>query len=465
MDNVRVLVLDKQKQPLMPCSSARARQLLRDGKAAVFRSYPFAIILKDRSEGHVQPMSVNVDPGSKTTGVALVAQFATGLAAIWALHIGHRGQQIKSALDSRRGIRKSRRNRKTRYRAARFSNRTRPKGWLAPSVRSQVHNVETWVKRLMRFVPITSANVETVHFDMQMMENPAIAGTDYQQGSLFGWELREYLLYRHQHTCAYCDGLTGDSVLEKEHIVPRALGGSNRLANHVISCRTCNEDKGALHPNAWAQLCMQRGDKLNQTRYQNMQRILAGYRPTLKDAAAVNASRYAVGGVIKHFIADTQFWSGGRTKKNRSEQHYQKDHWIDAACIGDKGSAVELLCSNILIANAKGHGSRQMCRVDKYGFPRTKAKTCSVVNGFKTGDMVVAIVPTGKKQGIHSGRVAVRKNGFFNIQSKTGVVQGVSHKHCRIIQRSDGYNFTYGAAIPPTTDSKNSVAVSLPSIR
>jgi hypothetical protein len=103
-----------------------------------------------------------------------------------------------------------------------------------------------------------------------------------------------------------------------------------------------------------------------------------------------------------------------------------------------------------------------MCRVDKYGFPRTSAKTTSVVHGFKTGDMVAASVPTGKKQGVHVGRVAVRSSGSFNVQTHNGVVQGLSHKHCRILQRSDGYNFTYGAAIPPTTDSKNSVAVSLP---
>lgn len=442
---MRVLVLDNQKQPLMPCSNARARQLLRDGKAAVFRRYPFTIILKHTSGGNAQLVSLNIDPGSQTTGIALVADYLRGHCAIWALHINHRGLQIKSALDSRRGIRRSRRNRKTRYRAPRFLNRTRTKDWLPPSLMSRFYNVETWLKRLIRFAPIADANVETVRFDMQIMENPAIAGTDYQQGSLFGWELREYLLYRHKHTCAYCDSLTGDPVLEKEHVMPKALGGSNRLANHVISCRTCNEDKGALHPGTWAKQCAERGGKLNTKRDNNMRRILAGYRPSLKDAAAVNATRYAVSNVVKRLISNTAFWSGGRTKKNLSEQGYPKDHWIDAACVGEKGNSVLLLCGTVLIADAKGHGSRQMCRVDKYGFPRTGAKTSSIVNGFKTGDMVVASVPSGKKQGMYSGRVAVRRSGFFNIQT-TGVVQGISHKHCRIIQRNDGYKLNYGAA-------------------
>lgn len=432
----------------MPCSNARARQLLRDGKAAMFRRYPFTIVLKERQGGDTQPISLNVDPGSKTTGVSLVADYQRGPCALWALHIGHRGQQIKSSLVSRRGIRQSRRHRKTRYRASRFSNRTRSKGWLPPSVMSRVHNVETWAKRLLRYVPISDANVETVRFDMQLMQNPSIAGVDYQQGSLFGWELREYLLYSHNHTCAYCDGISRDPVLEKEHIIPRALSGSNRLANHVISCRTCNQDKGGLHPNAWAQLCTQRGDKLNMERAKNMQRILAGYRPSLKDAAAVNATRYALGAVIKRLIANTQFWSGGRTKKNRADQGYPKDHWVDAACLGEKGNAVSLLCDTVLVANAKGHGSRQMCLVDRYGFPRTTAKISSVVHGFKTGDMVLAIVPTGKKKGVYVGRVAVRISGSFNVQTSSGVVQSISHKHCRIIQRNDGYKFNYVTAYP-----------------
>lgn len=338
---MRVLVLDNLKQPLMPCRPARARALLREGKAAVFRRYPFTIILKDRQGGETQSVSLNVDPGSKTTGIALVALFKRGYAAIYGQHLIHRGQQVRSALESRRAIRRSRRSRKLRYRQPRFLNRTRSKGWLPPSLMSRVHNVETWAKRLSLLTSITSANVETVRFDTQLIENPKVSGKEYQQGSLFGWELREYLLYRHQHRCAYCSGLTKDMVLEKEHIIPKVLGGSNRLANHVISCRTCNEDKGKFHPNAWMALCQQRGDKLNLMRAKQMKRILDGYRPSLKDAAAMNATRYAIGGCIKAIIPDTGFWSGGLTRKNRAEQGYSKEHWIDAASVGLNGKSVD----------------------------------------------------------------------------------------------------------------------------
>lgn len=232
---MRVFVLDKQKQPLMPCQPARARQLLQHGKAAVFRCHPFTIILKERTGGILQPIALNVDPGSKTTGIALVAEF----------------EQSK---------------------------------------------------------------------------------------------------------------------------------------------------------------------------------------------AAISATRYAVGRVIANLIEDTRFWSGGRTKKNRTDQGYPKDHWIDAACVGQTGNDVRLSVENVLQVRAQGHGSRQMCRMDRYGFPRTSAKAKRSVHGFKTGDIVKAQVPKGRKQGTHIGRVAVRSSGSFNV-THTTTVQGISYRYCRKLHACDGYNY------------------------
>ena len=164
----------------MPCTPARARMLLRGGKAAVLRRYPFTIILKARTDGDLQPIKLKADPGSKVTGVALVADYAKrGKTVVWAMNLQHRGRAIKDALDSRRGIRRGRRNRKTRYRASRFDNRTRPDGWLAPSLMSRVYNVMTWGLRLQRFTPLRSVAVETVRFDMQAMVNPEISGVEY----------------------------------------------------------------------------------------------------------------------------------------------------------------------------------------------------------------------------------------------------------------------------------------------
>jgi len=157
----------------------------------------------------------------------------------------------------------------------------------------------------------------------------------------------------------------------------------------------------------------------------------------------MNVIRFKVVENLKQFHLPIELGSGGLTKYNRTKQNLPKDHWIDAACIGNIGSSV--IIHNRLIPlhiKAIGRGSRQMCRVDQYGFPRTKAKIKGSVYGFKTGDLVKAIVVKGKKQGTYQGRLAVRENGYFNITTKTGVVQGISHKVCRLLQKNDGYQYS-----------------------
>ena len=182
----KVFVLDTNKKPLTPCRPKRARQLLKEGKAAVFRRYPFTLILKVAyPEAKPRALRVKLDPGSKTSGVAVVTE-ETG-EVVFAAELEHRGSTIKAKLDARRAIRRSRRNRKTRYRQARFLNRPRPVGWLSPSLQSRIANAITWVKRLLRLAPIQAISQELVCFDMQAMQNPEISGVEYQQGTLAGY--------------------------------------------------------------------------------------------------------------------------------------------------------------------------------------------------------------------------------------------------------------------------------------
>jgi 5-methylcytosine-specific restriction endonuclease McrA len=438
----RVFVLDSNRKPLMPCHPARARKLLSSGKAAVYRRYPFTIILKHRSDGEVQPVELKFDPGSKTTGIALTAHFQRGREAIWGAHLHHRGEAIRLALEKRRAIRRSRRNRKTRYRPARFDNRRRPEGWLPPSLRSRVENVRHWAIRLMRWVPVGSIVVETVRFDTQKVQNPEMTGVEYQQGELAGYEVRQYLLEKWGRRCAYCD--TENVPLEVEHIVPKSKGGTNRVSNLTLSCRSCNLEKGDQPIQVFLAHDPER-----------LSRILAQAKAPLKDAAAVNATRYAIGESLKSPGIPVTFWSGGRTKYNRTQQGYEKDHWIDAVCVGDTGECVRIPTNMTpLHITATGRGSRQMCRMDRYGFPRTSAKRFKRVKDYQTGDMVKAVVPTGKKAGVYVGRVAVRTSGSFNITTEKGTVQGISYKHCRLLQRIDGYQYSFTirrevGAIPP----------------
>ncbi len=188
-----VFVVDTHHTPLNPVHPGEARHLLNSGKAAVLKRYPFTIILKKAVEQPLlHPARLKLDPGSKTTGIAIVND-ATGQ-VLFAAELTHRGQAIKKALDGRRAIRRSRRARHTRYRKPRFDNRRRTAGWLAPSLESRVFNVLTWVHRLRALCPITAISMELVRFDLQQMEQPEIAGVQYQQGTLAGYELREYLL-------------------------------------------------------------------------------------------------------------------------------------------------------------------------------------------------------------------------------------------------------------------------------
>src|SRR5579872_1813782 len=198
-----VFVVDANRNPLNPVHSGWARLLLRQQQAAVFRRYPFTIILKTMPEhAEVHPLRLKIDPGSQTTGLALVND-TTG-AVVFAAELRHRGQAIKHALEQRRAVRRNRRQRKTRYRKARFANRTRRTGWLSPSLTSRIANIVTWVQRLKKIAPITVLSQELVKFDVQQMDNPETSGMEYQQGQLAGYEIREYLLEKWQRACTYC---------------------------------------------------------------------------------------------------------------------------------------------------------------------------------------------------------------------------------------------------------------------
>ena len=420
----RVFVLDKNKKPLAPCHPARARELLAKKKAAVFRRYPFTIILKERDGGDAQPIELKFDPGSKTTGIAVVAQFQRGRMVIWAAELEHRGSWIHKRLLARSGIRRNRRLRKTRYRQPRFLNRTKPKGWLAPSLMSRVYNCQTWARRSMKFTLISEIAIETVRFDTQKMQNPEINGVEYSQGTLAGYEVREYLLEKWHRKCAYCGA--ENVPLQIEHIHPKAKGGTNRVSNLAMACGDCNDDKGTDDVRVFLK------DKPDV-----LKRIFAQSKAPLKDAAAVNATRYAIGRAMKSFGLPVSFWSGGRTKFNRCSQNLPKTHWIDAACVGETGRDIQIQTGlTPLPIKATGHGSRQMCKVDKFGFQRTGPKQAKKVHGFQTGDIVKAVVPFGKYAGTHIGKISVRARGKF-------VMQGIdiNWEYCTRLHSSDGYMY------------------------
>ena len=427
----KVFVLDTNKQPLAPVHPGRARHLLTSGQAAVFRRYPFTIILKYAAS--VSPESsyrLKLDPGSRTTGIALLHEQAGEV--VFAAQLTHRGQAIKKALDDRRAIRRSRRNRHTRYRQPRFLNRRRKEGWLPPSLESRLANTLTWVKRLMRFCPISALSLELIKFDMQAMQHPEISGVEYQQGDLAGYEVREYLLEKWNRQCAYCG--RKNVPLQVEHIQSRARGGSNRVSNLTLACEACNLAKGTQDIREFL---------IRQP--ETLRRILAQAKAPLKDAAALNTSRWALYRQLQVLGLPLEIGTGGRTKYNRVNRGLTKTHWVDAACVGastPEALQVKGVCP--LLIKATGSGTRQMCQTDKFGFPKQYRKRQKRYYGFQTGDMVRVHIPRGKHAGTYLTRITVRASGSFKFRTTQSEIS-CSYRYCTPIHRCDGYHYEYGS--------------------
>jgi 5-methylcytosine-specific restriction endonuclease McrA len=428
----RVLVVDAQRRPLHPCTPARARLLLKQHKAAVLRRFPFVLILQEtKPETLCQELRVKIDPGSKTTGLAVVNQ--TSGEVLWAAELTHRGEEVRQALAKRRAARRSRRSRQTRYRQPRFSNRRRPKGWLPPSLRSRRDNVLTWVARLRRWCPVGALSLELVKFDTALMQDATLQGKDYQTGTLAGCEVRQYVLLLWRHTCAYC-GVSGVS-LELDHVVPRSHGGSDRESNRVPACHRCNQQKGN-----------QSIQEFLRDRPEVIQRIQAHLKTPLFDVAAINTLRWTLYQGLQATGLPVETGSGGRTTWNRVSRALPKTHWLDAATVGaNTPSMLRVRWVVPWLITAQGRQRRQMVLMDRRGFPRTRAKGRSCVQGFQTGDIVRARVASGTKSGSYLGWVAVRASGFFNLTTRTGTIQGVAARYCTALQRADGYSYQKGA--------------------
>ncbi len=356
-----VFVLDTNKQPLDPVHPGYARLLLKRRQAAVWRRSPFTIILKRAGEhAPVAPLRVKLDPGSKTTGIAVLHE-TTG-EVIFAAELSHRGHKITRALDQRRAIRRSRRQRHTRYRKPRCANRRRRDGWLPPSLESRISNVLTWVERLMRLCPISAISLELVKFDPQLLDHPEMKGVEYQQGTLFGYELRQYLREKWKWQCAYC-GIR-KVPLEIEHIRPRSQSHDDRLCNLTLACHPCNEKKGTQDVR----------DFLKQ-QPEVLKKLLAQAKVPLKDAAAVNGTRWQLYHRLEALGVPVECGSGGLTKFNRTTRSLPKAHWIDATCVGQSTPEwIKMQGVIPLLITAQGHGCRQVRNVDPCGFPRGKPK-------------------------------------------------------------------------------------------
>ncbi|MGF7003657.1 hypothetical protein M2149_002059 [Lachnospiraceae bacterium PFB1-21] len=398
-----VYVISREGQPLMPTTRhGKVKHLLREGKAKVVKRCPFTIQLTYESTTHTQPITLGVDAGSKTVGLSATTETEELYASETELRT-----DIVELLATKRQYRRSRRNRKTRYRKPRFSNRvsSKNKGWFAPSIEHKINSHLKLVADVYKILPITKLVVEVASFDIQKIKNPNISGAEYQQGEqLDAWNEREYVLWRDGHTCQHCKGKSKDKILQTHHLESRKVGG-DAPSNLVTLCKTCHD---AYHAGK-LQLNLKRG-------------------ASFRDAAFMGIMRWVFYNKLKEIYSNVSMTYGYITKHVRINNGLEKTHAVDARCISGNPLAKPLgiiynqkfvRCNNRSLhkANPK-KGVRKSNQAPRYVF------------GYQLFDKV----KFEDKECFVFGR---RSSGYFDIRllDGTSVHKSVGYKKIRLLEQ------------------------------
>ena len=357
-----VYVLNINGQPLMPTQRhGKVRRLLKAEKAKVIKRCPFTIQLLYETQDNVQPVSLGVDAGSKYIGISATTEEIV----LYEAEIELRNDIVK-LLSYRREQRRGRRNRKTRYRKPRFNNRRRKDGWLAPSVQNKVDSHLTAIRKVHEILPVTKVIVEVASFDIQKIKNLDIKGTEYQKGEQLGfWNVREYVLWRDNHTCQCCKGKSKDKVLNVHHIESRKTGG-NAPNNLITLCETCH--KGYHNGTIVLPDAIKRGMRF-------------------RDAAFMNIMRWTLYENLKKMYNNVSLTYGYITKNVRINNGLSKSHYFDARCISGNPTAKPLgyyfYQRKVRCHNRKIH----KCKINKGGV-RKRNQAAFEVYGFRLYDKV-----------------------------------------------------------------------------
>ena len=403
-----VYVLNQDGQPLMPTENhAKVRILLKQGKAKVVHRCPFTIQLLYSSTNYTQNVTLGVDSGSKHIGLSATTKDKVLFESDVELR-----NDIVDLLSSRRELRRSRRNRKLRYRKPRFKNRRRSDEWLAPSVKQKVDTHITMIAKVHKILPISNIIVEVASFDIQKIKNPMISGTDYQQGEQLGfWNVREYVLFRDGHKCQCCHGKSKDKILNVHHIESRKTGG-NSPSNLITLCETCHKGyhKGTV--------------KLPKTIHRGM---------SFKDATFMGIMRWAFYNRLKSLYSNVSLTYGYITKNVRIRNDLPKEHYIDARCISGnplaKPSGEVFYQKKVRCHNRKIHKNTVL----KCGI--RKLNQCPyIVQGYRLYDRVMY-------KALECFVFGRRRDGRFAIRLLDGtkINEQISYKKLRFLESAKHY--------------------------
>ena len=403
-----VYVIGQDGQPLMPTENhTKVRILLKQGKAKVVKRCPFTIQLMYETTKYIQKISLGIDAGSKHIGLSATTRKKVLFEADIQLR-----NDITDLISARRELRTSRRNRKTRYRKVRFDNRRRKEGWLAPSVQQKVDTHITVVDKIHKILPITKITAEIASFDIQKIKHPEIASEGYQQGEQMGfWNVREYVLFRDNHTCQCCKGKSKNKILNVHHIESRKTGG-NAPNNLITLCETCHQGyhKGTV--------------KLPKTIKRGMK---------FKDATFMGIMKWAFYDELKKRYSNVRLTYGYITKNKRIQNNLPKEHYIDARCISGNPKAI----SNGIVYYMKKvrcH-NRQIhkCTTNKGNYRKLNQAPYEL-NGYRLYDKV----QIGNQIGFVSAR---RLTGSYRVRdiNWNSISEGITFRKLRFLETRQYY--------------------------
>ena len=413
-----VYVLNCHGQPLMPCHPRKARLLLKEGLAKVVRMVPFTIQLRYGSSGYTQEVSLGVDAGTHHIGVSAT----TEQKVLFEAEVKPR-TDIQELLATRSQFRRARRSRKTRYRKSRFLNRKKPQGWLAPSVQHKIDAHLKVIRLAHTLLKVRRTTIEVAQFDLQKLKNPEIEGVEYQQGPQLGfWNTREYVLFRDNHICQWCQGKSRDKILNVHHIESRKTGG-DAPSNLITLCETCH-------------------DLIHRTHQEHkIKRKSNGFH----DASQMGIIRWRIYEQARATFPNVHLTYGYITKHTRISNELDKSHFMDARCIS--GNPLASSDGTWHLVKLVRRNNRQLHKATiRKGGKRQRNTAPKYVHGFRLFDCVC-----------YQGKICFvfgrRSSGYFDLRllDGTSVHASVSCKKLHLVQKASALLVERRAAFPPAT--------------
>lgn len=407
----RVFVLNMRGEPLMPCTQRKARVLLKESKAVINKYNPFTIQLTYATGETKQDCHIGVDTGSKHIGFAVTSKDKVLYKAEVELR-----QDISSNLDTKHIYRRSRRNRKTRYRKPRFLNRKKTEKWLPPSLQSRIDKHFRWIDTFSNLVPDAKLHIEVGKFDIAKMINPDIQGVDYQQGQTYGfYDGRYFVFARDDYICQVC-GKSKDKILQTHHIIYRSNGGTDRVDNLITVCTDChtsaNHKKGGIL-----------------YRWQEEHKKVKQY----KEPPFMNILRKRI--FAKYPNAEITY--GSVTTPRRKELGLEKTHYNDAITI----SGIETIKENpdewLLIRQFRKkkrslhEATARKGRKEPNRMAKRNSKNTPYYKGFYLNDKVSVLDEIGYITGFTSSGAYIKdaENNYITLPSKSYKQVGIANLH------------------------------------